>query len=71
MKIMAKKQIEQTEIEAPYELPEGWKWGTIEECCEMAFTGKSPKYSKEITPYKLLKLNAFDKIMQEKKMQKF
>ena len=23
---MAKKEIEQTEIEAPYELPEGWKW---------------------------------------------
>jgi hypothetical protein len=23
---MAKKEIEQTEIEAPYELQEGWKW---------------------------------------------
>lgn len=43
-----------TEIEAPYELPEGWKWGTIEECCEMVFTGKSPKYSKEKTPYKII-----------------
>ena len=23
---MAKKEIEQTEIEAPYELPAGWEW---------------------------------------------
>ena len=23
---MAKKELAQTEIEAPYELPEGWKW---------------------------------------------
>jgi hypothetical protein len=23
---MTQKEIEQTEIEAPYELPEGWKW---------------------------------------------
>lgn len=26
---MVKKQIEQTEIEAPYELPEGWKWSRL------------------------------------------
>lgn len=41
-------------IEAPYELPEGWKWVTIGDCCEKAFSGKSPKYSKEITPYKII-----------------
>ena len=33
---MAKKvEIEQTEIEAPYELPEGWKWcrlGDVADC---------------------------------------
>ncbi len=52
---MAKNvEIEQTEIEAPYELPEGWKWATIGDCCEKAFSGKSPKYSKEITPYKII-----------------
>ena len=32
---MAKKEIEQTEIEAPYELPEGWKWVTIKDCFEV------------------------------------
>jgi len=41
-------------IETPYELPEGWKWVTIGDCCEKAFSGKSPKYSKEITPYKII-----------------
>lgn len=41
-------------IEAPYELPEGWEWVTIVDCCEKAFSGKSPKYSKEITPYKII-----------------
>ena len=41
-------------IEAPYELPDGWKWVTIGDCCEKAFSGKSPKYSKEITPYKII-----------------
>ena len=41
-------------IDAPYELPEGWEWVTIGDCCEKAFSGKSPKYSKEITPYKII-----------------
>ena len=27
---------------------------TIDYCCEKAFSGKSPKYSKEITPYKII-----------------
>ena len=32
---MAKKEIEQTEIEAPYELPEGWKWVKQNEVCKL------------------------------------
>ena len=32
---MAKKEIEQTEIEAPYELPEGWKWVRQNEVCKL------------------------------------
>lgn len=58
---MAKKENRHAElvsasanIEAPYELPERWKWVTIGDCCEKAFSGKSPKYSKEITPYKII-----------------
>ena len=58
---MAKKENRHAElvstsanIDAPYELPEGWKWVTIGDCCEKAFSGKSPKYSKEITPYKII-----------------
>ena len=32
---MAKKEIEQTEIEAPYELTEGWKWVRQNELCKL------------------------------------
>ena len=33
---MAKKDaIEQIEIEAPYELPEGWRWKTLGNTCDM------------------------------------
>lgn len=32
---MTKKQIEQTEIKAPYELPEGWKWCRQNEVCKL------------------------------------
>ena len=58
---MAKKENRHAELvsasanfDAPYELPERWKWVTIGDCCEKAFSGKSPKYSKEITPYKII-----------------
>jgi type I restriction enzyme S subunit len=37
---MAKKEIEQTEIEAPYELPEGWKWDLAKNLAEI-YTGNS------------------------------
>ena len=43
---MAKKvEIEQTEIEAPYELPDGWKWCRLGDVCEKIKRGKSPKYT--------------------------
>ena len=38
---MAKKEIEQTEIEAPYELPEGWKWCRLGDVAEIIM-GQSP-----------------------------
>ena len=31
---MTQKEIEQTKIEAPYELPEGWKWCRLGDVCE-------------------------------------
>ena len=31
---MTQKEIEQTEIEAPYELPEGWKWCRLGDVCK-------------------------------------
>ena len=37
---MAKKEIEQTEIEAPYELPEGWKWDFAKNLADI-YTGNS------------------------------
>ena len=45
---MAKKEIEQTEIEAPYELPDGWKWETLEKLCFIPITDgthQTPTYS--------------------------
>ena len=42
---MAKGNVEQAEIEAPYELPEGWKWCRLGEICEKIKRGKSPKYA--------------------------
>ena len=59
------------QIEAPYELPEGWKWISIGECCEKAFTGKSPKYSKEETPYKIIGQQANQRYGIDLKFVKF
>ncbi|MCQ2593419.1 MAG: restriction endonuclease subunit S [Treponema sp.] len=49
---MAKKQIEQTEIEAPYELPEGWKWCKLGDVCkfENGYAFKADKFSKTGIP---------------------
>lgn len=42
---MAKKvEIEQTEIEAPYELPEGWKWCRLPECVSIVTGKKDANY---------------------------
>ena len=40
-----------TEEEVPFEIPEGWKWVRVREYCIDVFSGKSPVYSKEKTPY--------------------
>ena len=46
---MTKKlEIEQTEIESPYELPEGWKWESLEKLCSIPITDgthQTPTYS--------------------------
>ena len=49
---MAKKENRHAElvsasanIEAPYELPEGWKWCRLGDVCEKIKRGKSPKYT--------------------------
>lgn len=55
----------------PYELPEGWKWISIGECCEKAFSGKSPKYSKEETPYKIIGQQANQRYGIDLKFVKF
>ena len=39
--MIKKIEIEQKEIEAPYELPEGWKWVRLGEVCE-TLTGSTP-----------------------------
>ena len=84
---MAKKEIEHTStmlgsqnmkssqrmvsVVEPYELPEGWKWISIGECCEKAFSGKSPKYSKEETPYKIIGQQANQRYGIDLKFVKF
>ena len=43
-----KSDFEQTEIEAPYKLPEGWKWETLEKLCFIPITDgthQTPTYS--------------------------
>ena len=52
---MAKKEIEQTEIEAPYELPEGWKWCRLGEVADWGSGGtpsrRNPKYYQGSIPW--------------------
>ena len=52
---MAKKEIEQTEIEAPYELPEGWKWCRLGEVADWGSGGtpsrKNPEYYQGSIPW--------------------
>ena len=42
---MTQKETERTEIEVPYELPDGWKWCRLGDVCEKIKRGKSPKYT--------------------------
>ena len=42
-----KSNLEQTEIEAPYELPEGWKWCRLGDCSSLISKGTTPKGGKE------------------------
>ena len=42
-----KSSLEQTEIEAPYELPEGWKWCRLGDCSSLISKGTTPKGGKE------------------------
>ena len=45
---MTKKiEIEQKEIEAPYELPEGWKWVRLGDCAKSISKGTTPKGGKD------------------------
>ena len=39
-----KSDLEQTEIEAPYELPEGWKWCRLPECVSIVTGKKDANY---------------------------
>lgn len=41
------KGIEEKQIEAPYELPEGWKWCRLGDCSSLISKGTTPKGGKE------------------------
>ena len=47
-----KSDLAQTEIEAPYELPEDWKWCRLGEVCkfENGYAFKSDKFTKQGIP---------------------
>ena len=40
--------------EIPFEIPASWKWVRIGDYCPNMFSGKSPKYTKIETPYKII-----------------
>ena len=42
------------EDELPFEIPETWEWARVKSCCIDVFSGKSPKYSKKETEYKVI-----------------
>ena len=65
-KLMKKEKsllsIEEDEI--PYELPKGWAWTRMGDCCVRIFSGRSPKYSQTPTKHKILgqQANQWNKI---------
>ena len=40
--------------EVPFEIPDSWAWCLLENFVLAVFSGKSPKYSKEPTPHKIV-----------------
>ena len=40
--------------EIDFDLPEGWEWVRIKNFCLVIFSGKSPKYSKNVTSHKVI-----------------
>ncbi len=54
-KIKKSKPLEEiSDSEIPYEIPENWKWVRIGDFCIDVFSGKSPKYSKTPTEYRII-----------------
>lgn len=43
-----------SDSEIPYEIPENWKWARIGDYCIDVFSGKSPKYIKTPTEYRII-----------------
>lgn len=40
--------------EIPFDIPEGWKWVRVRDCCIDVFNGKSPVYEKNETQYRVV-----------------
>ncbi len=40
--------------EIPFDIPENWEWVHLAECCSDLFSGKSPKYVKQKTPFRII-----------------
>lgn len=43
-----------TADEIPFDIPEGWKWVRVRDCCIDVFNGKSPVYEKNETQYRVV-----------------
>lgn len=48
------KEIKDITEELPFEIPDSWVWGYLKDFVLMAFSGKSPQYSKTPTPHKVV-----------------
>ena len=45
------KEVKNITDELPFEIPESWTWVRLKNLCEIIFSGKTPKYSKEPTKH--------------------